>query len=235
MLKQIPLPISLEGSTVFDNFFIADSNRALISALKIFGTSPSSKQPLDNFIYLWGEAGSGVSYLLSAIQNNLPALTMQYLPLKDLSSYPPAMILEGADESQLICIDDIESVVGQNDWEEALFHLFNQLRDQGKYLVIASHTAPRELSINLKDLHSRLQWGTVLHLSSLDESDKQAAIQMRATQLGLELPDDVASFLLKRVGRSSSNLFATISMLDKASLIDQRKLTIPFVKQALSL
>ena len=235
MLKQIPLPISLEGSTVFDNFFIAENNRALIAALKDFGTLSSSKQTSDNFIYLWGEEGSGLSYLLSAIQNNLPALTMQYLPLKDLSIYPPAMVLEGVDESQLICIDDIEAIVGRSDWEEAFFHLFNQLRDQDKYLVIASHTAPRELSLNLKDLHSRLQWGTVLHVSSLDESDRQAAIQMRAGQLGLELPDEVAKFLLKRVKRSSSNLFAMISMLDKASLVNQRKLTIPFVKQTLSL
>ena len=69
MLKQIPLPISLEGSAVFDNFFIAENNRALIAALKDFGTSPLSKQPSDNFIYLWGEVGSGLSYLLSAIQN----------------------------------------------------------------------------------------------------------------------------------------------------------------------
>jgi DnaA family protein len=235
VLTQIPLPISLEGSTVFDNFFITENNRALIAALKDFGSSPSSKPPYDNFIYLWGEVGSGVSYLLSAIQNNLPALTMQYLPLKDLSIYPPAMILDGVDQSQLICIDDIEAIVGQSDWEEALFHLFNQLRDQDKYLVIASHTAPRELSLNLKDLHSRLQWGSVLHLSSLDENDRLAAIQMRARQLGLELPDDVANFLLKRVRRSSSDLFAMISMLNKASLIDQRKLTIPFVKQTLSL
>ena len=231
MLKQIPLPISLEGSSIFDNFFITNDNRALLSTLKDFGTPQSS----DNFIYLWGEAGSGVSYLLSAIQNNLSTLTMQYLPLKDLSKYPPAMVLDEIDQLQLICIDDIESIVGNSAWEEALFHLFNQLRDQDKRLVIASHKAPRELSLNLKDLYSRLQWGTVLHISELDESDKQAAIKVRATQLGLELPDDVANFLLKRVKRSSGDLFTIISMLDKASLINQRKLTIPFVKQALSL
>ena len=235
VLKQIPLPISLEGSAVFEHYFIADNNRELISTLKNFGVSPTSKQLSDNFIYLWGATGSGVSYLLSAIQNNLPTLTMQYLPLKELSSFPPAMILEGIDEQQLICIDDVEVIEGQADWEEAIFHLFNRLRDQDKYLVIASHKSPKELSINLKDLHSRLQWGMVLHLNSLNDSDKQAAIQMRASQLGLELPDDVANFILKRVARSSAHLFTIISVLDKASLIDQRKLTIPFVKQTLSL
>jgi DnaA family protein len=160
---------------------------------------------------------------------------MQYLPLKELSKYPPAEVLEGIDQLELICIDDIEAIVGDRAWEEALFHLFNQLRDQNKHLVVASHKAPRELLLNLKDLHSRLQWGTVLHISPLDESDKQAAIQVRATQLGIELPDDVATFLLRRVNRSPGDLFAIISMLDKASLINQRKLTIPFVKQALSL
>lgn len=231
MLKQIPLPISLEGSAVFDSFFIADNNQLVISALKDFGTLASA----DHYIYLWGEAGCGLSYLLSAIQNNLSSLAMQYLPLKELSAYPPEMILEGVDELQLVCIDDIDVIAGKADWEEALFHLFNQLRDQKKYLVIASHTAPRELPIRLNDLHSRLQWGDVLHLSELNEGDKQEAMQVRASQLGLELPDDVANFLLRRVPRSSRDLFSMISMLDKASLINQRKLTIPFVKQALSL
>ncbi len=231
MLKQIPLAISLESSAVFDNFFVSESNQALIADLKNFGTNISP----DNFIYLWGEQQSGLSYLLSAIQNNLSQLPMQYLPLKDLAAYPPAMILEGVDERQLVCIDDIDAICGSTEWEEALFHLFNRLRDRGSYLIITSHTAPRELSLDLQDLYSRLQWGITHHLKPLSETDKYAAIKMRAMQLGLELPDDVANFLLKRVKRSSSELFSMMTTLDTASLANQRKLSIPFVKQVLSL
>ncbi len=231
MLKQLPLAISLESSAVFDNFFVSEPNQLLISDLKNFGTDTSP----DHFVYLWGEQHGGLSYLLSAIQNNLSRLSMQYLPLRDLAAYPPSMILEGVDELQLVCIDDIDVVCGNDEWEEALFHLFNRLRDQGSYLVIASHISPRELPLNLPDLYSRLQWGITHHLKPLSELDKRAAIKMRAMQLGLELPDDVANFLLKRVKRSSSELFAMMATLDTASLANQRKLSIPFVKQVLSL
>lgn len=231
MLKQIPLAISLESSAVFDNFFVSEPNQALIADLKYFGANAS----LNNFIYLWGEQHSGLSYLLSAVQNNLSQLSMQYLPLKDLVVYSPSMILDGIDELQLVCIDDIDVICGNNEWEEALFYLFNRLRDQGSYLIIASHIAPRELPIDLQDLYSRLQWGVTHHLKPLSETDKYAAIKMRAIQLGLELPDDVANFLLKRVRRSSSELFEMMAILDTASLANQRKLSIPFVKQVLSL
>ena len=69
----------------------------------------------------------------------------------------------------------------------------------------------------------------------LKDADKQAALQLRAKVRGLELSDDVAQFLILRLSRDTHVLFSKLGELDAASLAEQRKLTIPFVKKALDL
>ena len=155
-----------------------------------------------------------------------------YLPLAELSEYDPN-VLDDVEACDLLCLDDIQAVVGQARWEEALFHAFNRLRDAGKQLLIAADAAPRELSIKLPDLQSRLSLALVFQLHELSDDDKLRALQLRASRRGLQLPDDVGRFILSRSERSMTVLFDTLEQLDRASLQAQRKLTIPFLKEAL--
>ncbi len=231
MYKQIPLAISPESDSTFDNFFVSLSNQHLINALKQFSLADTDEP----FLYLWGNEGSGVTHLLEAVQNSAERLSIQYLPIKELLDYPPAEIMEGMEQLDMICIDNFEAVAGRSDWEESLFHLFNRLREAGKRLLIASHLPPRSLPIQLADLQSRLQWGVVFHIEPLDDVEKQQAIQFRAGKLGMQLSDEVAGYLLQRIGRSTKELFSVVKELDHASLAEQKKLTIPFVKKILNL
>ena len=61
------------------------------------------------------------------------------------------------------------------------------------------------------------------------------ALQYRAQQRGVVLPDDVAKFLLNRLSRNMSDLIAHLDRLDKASIREQRKITIPFIKDILNI
>jgi len=65
--------------------------------------------------------------------------------------------------------------------------------------------------------------------------EKLAALQRRAAMRGLQLPEDVGRFLLNRMARDLRTLFDVLDKLDKASLVHQRKLTIPFAKEMLHL
>lgn len=155
-----------------------------------------------------------------------------YLPLGEVASYGPAL-LDGLEQSDLVCLDDLQAVAGDPVWEEALFHLFNRLRDSGRRLLLAADAAPRELPVRLADLQSRLSLALVFQLQPLSDEDKLRALQLRASRRGLNLPDDVGRFILTRGGRSMSALFELLDQLDQASLQAQRKLTIPFLKETL--
>jgi DnaA family protein len=69
----------------------------------------------------------------------------------------------------------------------------------------------------------------------LDDEQKQAALQFRARARGLVLNDEVAAYIIQRLPRDMNELFWQLNRLDHASLAEQRKLTIPFVKKILGL
>ena len=142
-------------------------------------------------------------------------------------------MLDNLEQFELVCLDDLDAVAGRADWEEALFHLFNRLRDSGRRLLLAASASPRELPVQLADLQSRLTLALVFQLQSLSDEDKLRALQLRASRRGLHLGDDVGRFILTRGERSMSSLFELLERLDQASLQAQRKLTIPFLKETL--
>ena len=91
-----------------------------------------------------------------------------------------------------------------------------------------------EWASTLPDLVSRLQACTSFQLRLLTDDDKQKLLQQKARLRGMELPDEVARYLLNHQDRDIRALVATLDKLDKATLVHQRKLTIPFVKEILN-
>lgn len=227
--EQLPLAVQLRDDATFDNFF-AGSNGLVLSELR---------RQLDGgefYLYLFGSDGSGRSHLLQAAchQAGKRGLAALYLPLDELQAYNPAEMFDGLLNLSLVCIDNIESVMGKPEWEEALFHFFNQMKDAGNHLLIAGNCAVRELKTKLPDLASRLSWGLVYQLQSLSDEELIQVLQLRAVQRGLELSEDVSHFILHRCQRDMSALMATLDTLDHASLKQRRRLTIPFIKSILN-
>jgi DnaA family protein len=221
---QLPLGIGLKDTATFDNFYSA-GNELVIQALQ---------QGNERMLYLWGPSGCGKSHLLQALCHATAARGRSpvYLPLLELRSLSPE-VLDGLELQALITIDDIQAIAGVPQWEEALFHLYNRVRDAGHRLVVSATVAPAGLALSLPDLVSRLGWGPVFHLAALTDIDKRAALQMRARRRGLEMSNDVAEYLLRRCPRDMDSLFNLLNQLDHASLVAQRRLTIPFIRELL--
>lgn len=223
MSQQLTLGISLRDDATFDNYF-AGQNDQVVHSLN------EQQEP---YVFLFGAKGSGKSHLLQAAchqagKNNSPVV---YLPLTE-EGLMPAM-LDGLENMSLIALDDIDCVVGNEDWEYALFNLYNRVREKGSSMIVSSSEPLASLPIKLADLRSRLSWGPIFQLNSLTDQDKQFALQQRAKNRGLELADEVVTYLLKHSSRDMNSLFSLFEKLDKASMVEKRKLTIPFIKDYL--
>ena len=101
-------------------------------------------------------------------------------------------------------------------------------------LVISARRVPAQLPVCLADLRSRLTAGILLQLARPQDEDRLAILQARAERRGLELSDEVAHYILKRADRHTEALLAVLQLLDDASLSNQRRLTIPFVKTVMA-
>lgn len=230
MNKQLALAVQLNHQATLEDFCWGN-NILLQQQLKLV-----LQHNGERLIYLWGEAGCGKSHLLQACCQALSSdCITSYLPLTLLKEWGPASI-ENMDEQDLIAIDDVNVIAADKAWEEALFHLYNRIRDNGKtILLISGNQAPSSLPISLADLRTRIAWGLVMQINELSDELKVVALQTHAHKRGFDLPANVANFLINRFARNMHALYKLLDQLDEASLAAQRKITVPFVKSILNI
>lgn len=230
---QLSLPIQLPDTANFSSFAAGD-NEAVVGFLKQSIDSPQGFQP----VTLWGTEGVGKTHLLYAAceRGEVEGLATMYLPL-DLASadWSPDM-LEGLERCDVLALDNIDAVTRDSLWCDGLFALFNRFVDQQRgTLLLSAKQAPQHLDIELPDLRSRLQMSTIFHVKEATDDHKISALQQHAQARGLTLSREVGEYLLARVSRQMSSLMALLDKLDQASMREQRRLTLPFVKQTLEL
>ena len=227
---QMPLGLNLRDEATFANYY-AGPNVEIVTELKKAAAGEG-----EDIIYLTGTRGQGCTHLLKASCHHAhrAQLTTVYLPLENLIQLTPE-VLDGLESLHVVCFDDVHAIAGNAIWEEAVFHLFNRIRDAGGKIIMAAHDAPKRLNLSLPDLVSRLSWGMVYKLQPLADEEKLFVIKFCANQRGINLPDEVAKYILTHCPRHMRTLLAALDALDKASLAAQRKITIPFVKEVLEI
>ncbi|PLW66728.1 DnaA regulatory inactivator Hda [Pseudohalioglobus lutimaris] len=209
---QLPLLVQLRDDATLENFLPTAETEALIGVLE----SQCAEQG-EAVVYLHGAAGSGKSHLLQACCH-LTGESALYLPLAELYAYPPEEVLAGVETLTLVALDDLDAVIGEEAWELALFDLYNRAREWGCRLLIAASGA---------------SWGVVYHLPAGTDEVKRAILRFRAQRRGLQMSEEVVAYIFARARRDLAQLLEVLDRLDRASLAEQRALSIPFIKQTL--
>lgn len=227
-MQQLPLEVRLADYALFDTFYDGP-NGGIVHALQDLTSSSAF-----SVVWIWGAPETGKTHLLQAAVAAADGggLRAAYLPLGgDFDMSPDA--LDGMDEFDVVCIDDVDAVAGHKDWEQGLFGLFEGLRQNGGRLILTARKSSLHCGFSLPDLVSRFSSGATFRLVQLSDQEKLSAMQMRADWRGLVLPDDAGRYLISRVDRGCRQLFALLDQLDREALAAQRKLTVPFVKGVL--
>ncbi|MFT6436931.1 MAG: DnaA family protein [Candidatus Azotimanducaceae bacterium] len=194
------------------------------------GDAAKSLKQTRGMAFVWGEPGSGKSHLLQAFCHDQSSS----IYLSDLLQLDVSM-LRGLESLALVCIDDVDLLVAHKDWQEALFHLINDCHDSGTLLVFSSSSPAAKLDCQLKDLQTRLIGIVAIETSRLSDENRLTALKMKAANHGFEFTDEVGRFILARAGRDMNSLVSMFERLSSETLREQRKVTIPFVKQVLGI
>ena len=183
---------------------------------------------------MFGLSGAGKSHLLHASCSFAAELKLSSvcLSLGEVQAYS-VDILDGLEHIDLVCLDDVQLIAESTMWQQAVFDLYNRIGEQNHKIIISGDKSIKALNLTLPDLASRLSWGYVEQVKLLNDEDKLQALQFRAGQRGLVLNYEVASFLVTRLSRDMKSLIQALDALDQASIREQRKITIPFIKNIL--
>lgn len=226
---QLPFDFSITEKNTFDNFLVSARNTELVDVIRHFGEAG------EGVAFIWGREGVGKTHLLQAFcqecekQGRLQAL---YLPVGKIRLFGPD-VFASLHHMDLICLDDLQEIIGDKSWEESLFAFFNRSREAGVKLLVAADNPPRGLAFSLPDLASRMSWGMVYQLHELQDEDKLAALSRRAGERHMPLSREVLQYIYSRHPRDLQSLLDVIDRLDKLSLSEKRRLTIPFVRRVL--
>ena len=225
-MEQLLLPVSVSEHMVFESFYPGPN-------LEIYQALQANVQ---KSLWISGVQSSGKTHLLQATFQRCIRLSKSslYIPMREFDQFSPE-ILDDLEQLHLICIDDIEFIIGNQTWERKLLDLYERIQTTDTHLVVASHDSPKGINFFLPDLASRFSMSLIHQLEMLSETEILSAIQMHAEVRGFNLPKESVNYLLKRVERNVGSLIDIIEILDYESLSKQRKLTIPFIKNILNL
>lgn len=224
---QLALGVKLMDDARFDNFH-GQRNAEAARHLRALchGDTP--------VIVLCGDQGTGKSHLLQAACHDVETQGQSAVcvSMPELARFGPE-VLEGLEHAALVCLDDIDCVAGQASWEEGVFHLYNRVMDQGHHLLMSLSDTPSTVPFGLEDLASRLHHGLLIQLGVYRDDDRLRILSARAEQRGLQVSDEVSTFIMRRAPRKLAELLAILDRLDENSLQAQRRLTVPFVKSVM--
>lgn len=223
---QLPLGVQLAETASFESFY-AGPNGEVVAALR--AVAAGSGPPV---LYLYGPAGSGRSHLLQALVREASrARACAYVPFGELDATPVADALEGFEQADVACLDDVDAAIGDAAGALAVLRLLDQLRTHGGRCVIAAAAPPDRLRVALPDLRTRLTAAAIYGIKPLTDADREQLLLGRAGARGLELPADAARALLARLPRDAGSLVAAMAELDRDLLSAQRRLTLSFVQE----
>ncbi len=225
--QQLTLGLELSDEATFSNFYVGN-NAILVKHLINFSNNQGER-----LVFLCGPSGSGKSHLLQACCHHCEAHQCIYLDLAQPALRPE--VFANMEYLSLICIDNIDAVLGDIQWEISLFNFYNRCRELGARLLLSALYPPIALNCQLPDLASRLRSFLVFNIQNLNDEHKLAALQMRASRRGLELSDEAGNFLLHHYPRKMNELFCALEVLDKEAMISKHRITIPFIKSKLGL
>jgi len=217
--RQLALNIELRDDATFSNYVGASADAVLQTFLV---SAP--------WTYIWGPPGSGRSHLLQACCHYKAAS----IYLSGLRTHEVG-VFEGLESMSVICIDDVDEILCDAAWEEALFHLMNAVRDAGTRIILSGERQARALAVKLPDLKSRIVAAVPIEITDLSDDEKLTVLMQRAHNRGFRLGEDVGKFILSRSRRDMTRLLELLKILETETLRQGKTVTIPFVKKTLKL
>ena len=218
-----PVNSRLNPAYTFENFVEGDCNRLARSA----GVAVAKKPGVTSFnpLMLYGGVGVGKTHLVQAIGNEirtkLPDKMVLYVDQNEFTNqFLNALQNHQIQDFQnfymqvdLLILDDVQFLAGREKTQEMFFHIFNQLHQSGKQIIMTSDCPPRDLKGFQERLLSRFKWGLTADLQEPDFETKLAIIHNKMESDGIQMPTEVAEYLAYSVDTNLRDMEGVLNSL----------------------
>ncbi len=229
----------------FENYCCSLSNKLPLSIGEAIAANPD--RMTYNPLFLFGPTGVGKTHLMQAIGIRIkelyPAKRVLYLTARLFESqYTTAVVRKKVNDFinfyqsiDVLIIDDIQDFAGNKPGtQNAFFHIFNQLHQNRKQLILSSDTRPSLLEGLEERLLSRFKWGMTAELERPDYELRREVLSLKSRQDGLELPEDVVEYIARHVTDSIREIEGIVVSLIAHATVLNRPITIELARNVLA-
>ncbi|MBK8480937.1 MAG: chromosomal replication initiator protein DnaA [Proteobacteria bacterium] len=227
----------------FDSFVVGPSNQLAYAAARAVAELPAAKY---NPLFIYGGVGLGKTHLLCAIGNAVlarqPAARVVYLSserfMNDYINHLRSNRMEDfrtryRDRCDLLLMDDIQFIAGNDRTQDEFFHTFNALHDLNRQIVVTSDKYPHEIPELEERLRTRFQWGLIADIQQPELETRVAILRKMAESERIVLADEVALYLAQHIKSNVRELEGSLIRLAAVASLQQVEISIPFAEQTL--
>jgi len=241
--RKSSFPSNISERFTFENFVEGDCNKFAKAAALSVANSPGGTT--FNPLLIYGGVGLGKTHIIQAIGNfakfrNLvkrvlyvdsERFTMDFInSIQKNKTTEFSSLYRSVD---LLIVDDIQFFSNKERTQEEFFHTFNTLHNKGKQIVLSSDRPPKEMKGIEERLTSRFQWGLVVDIQLPDLETRQAILQKKAEENGLELPGDIFEFIATNITSNIRELEGALIRLLAYSSLNGEDITLDLAKRLL--
>ncbi|HPG39108.1 MAG TPA: chromosomal replication initiator protein DnaA [bacterium] len=234
---------NLSDRFTFDSFVEGDCNKFAKAASLAVSKSPG--KTTFNPLVVYGGVGLGKTHLIQAIGNYCKSNTntsrvlyvdSERFTMDFINSIQKNKTTEFSSlyrNVDLLIVDDIQFFGNKERTQEEFFHTFNTLHQKGKQIVLSSDKPPKELKGIEERLISRFQWGLVVDIQLPELETRQAILQKKAEENGLDLPMEIYHFIATHVTSNVRELEGALIRLLAYSSLNGQDITLELAKNLL--
>ncbi len=231
----------LNGRYVFDNFYEGISNRLARTAGESIAHNPGKST--FNPLFLFGASGVGKTHLCHAIGLRIQELHPEKRILYVSShlfqiQYTDAVrknttndFLNFYQSLDVLILDDIHELIGKEKTQNIFFHIFNNLHQLGKQLVLTSDKPPVDLQGMTERLITRLKWGLTAEIARPDKELRRKILRNKIEHEGLKIKDDVIEFIVEHVTENVRDIEGVLHSLMAHSFIHNKEIDMTLARQ----
>ena len=233
---------TLNPNFTFESFVEGKSNQLARAASMQVALNPGESY---NPMLIYGGVGLGKTHLMHAIGNDLmnqnPDANVVYLHSERfVADMVKALQHNRINEFKgyyrtvdALLIDDIQFFAKKERSQEEFFHTFNALLEDQKQIIMTCDRYPKEVD-GLEDrLKSRFGWGLPVAIEPPELETRVAILLSKASLSNVELPNEVAFFIAKRLPSNIRELEGALRRVIANSSFTGKPITLEFAKDAL--
>ena len=242
-IKKIKVDPQINPNYLFENYIEGDCNRLARSAGMAIAKKPGGTS--FNPLVIFGDVGLGKTHLAHAIGNDVlnrfPGKTVLYVSSEKFTNQIIQSIKNNAVNDfvnfyqliDVLIVDDIQFLANKQKTQEIFFHIFNQLHQNGKQIILTSDRPPKDLDGMEERLISRFKWGLSADLQAPDLETRIAILEAKMTQEGIEIPQNVREFICYNIQNNIRELEGVLVSLVAQSSLNQQEVDLELAKKVI--